>query len=283
MDLMISIVVHSWDESVLFPVLQSLSSSLSAAAKVDRLGKACLWLSYNGAEHLEGDKIKSKLATVFSWPLELRLKQPNLGYGGTHNLVLRELFSAVNASTVDTAVLVMNPDVLVDEGAIAAGLKHLGDEKQCGLMAPHILTWHGDYEAIGHKRYPSLLVLSARMFRFLQAVPAIKALNDRYQYHDLNPALSYRDIELCSGCFMFARLSFWQRLQGFDSRYFMYFEDFDLAYRGREQGWQHHYLPEVTIRHAGGEAGAKNWRHRIWFIRSALRFFSRHGWQLWKV
>jgi len=59
----------------------------------------------------------------------------------------------------------------------------------------------------------------------------------------------------------------------------MYFEDYDLSLRiGREAGVA--YVPEARIVHHGGDAARKGWRHVGWFVRSAWRFFSRHGWKL---
>lgn len=35
----------------------------------------------------------------------------------------------------------------------------------------------------------------------------------------------------------------------FDPDYFLYYEDFDLSWRGRSRGWADLYVPEVTVRH----------------------------------
>ena len=40
------------------------------------------------------------------------------------------------------------------------------------------------------------------------------------------------------------------------------------------------YVPEARIVHHGGEAARKGPRHVGWFIASAWRFFTRHGWRL---
>lgn len=35
----------------------------------------------------------------------------------------------------------------------------------------------------------------------------------------------------------------------FDERMFLYYEDFELAWRGRERGWRYQYVPESVVRH----------------------------------
>jgi N-acetylglucosaminyl-diphospho-decaprenol L-rhamnosyltransferase len=35
----------------------------------------------------------------------------------------------------------------------------------------------------------------------------------------------------------------------FDERFFLYYEDTDLAWRGRRRGWRYRYVPEAEVRH----------------------------------
>lgn len=283
MKLLISEVVYNWDVPVLEKALRSLSVSLTEAAKTDELDSAELWLSYNGEQPIEEREAQKLLDTAFDWPVRLLLNQPNLGYGGTNNLALQQMFAEFASDAKDTTILVVNPDVVLETNSIIESIRHLQKEPACGLVCPLILDWQGHSDAMGHKRYPSLAVLTARLLYLLFRLPPVHSLNERYEYRDIPPETPLYDIELCSGCFMMGRFRYWQQLGGFDSSFFMYFEDFDLAVRGRTKGWQNHYVPTVKIRHAGGGVGTKDWRHRLWFIRSAFRFFNRHGWRLWRV
>ncbi|PXX88874.1 hypothetical protein DIT71_16925 [Marinobacter vulgaris] len=283
MKLLMSKVVHNWDESVLEPALRSLSLSLTTAAEAGELDSAILWLSYNGHQPLDEQRATELLDATFDWPVRLLAQQPNLGYGRTNNLALDQMFEEFGSSAQNIAILVINPDVVLEDSTITAAAQHLRKEPDCGLVCPLISDWQGRSDAIGHKRYPSFAVLTARLLYLLFKLPPVHSLNERYEYRDMPSEAPIDDIELCSGCFMLGPLRYWQELGGFDGRFFMYFEDFDLAVRGRKRGWRNHYVPAVKIRHAGGGVGTKNWRHRWWFIRSALRFFNRHGWRMWRV
>lgn len=283
MKLLISEVVYTWDEPVLRTALRSLSDSLSQAAQTGELESAELWLSYNGKQPLDENKAAQLVNVEFDWPVRLLWNQPNLGYGGTNNLALNQMFEEFSHQPGPTSILVINPDVVLESDAIAESIRHLKSRPKCGLVCPMILDWQGRKDALGHKRYPSLAVLAARLLYLLFRLPPVQSLNERYEYRDVPAETPQDDIELCSGCYMVGRFDYWQQLGGFDGRFFMYFEDFDLAVRGRKMGWQNHYVPTVKIRHAGGGVGTKDWRHRLWFIRSAFRFFNRHGWRLWRV
>ena len=53
----------------------------------------------------------------------------------------------------------------------------------------------------------------------------------RYTYSDRLPSEHPEPIDLASGCYMFCRASALEAVGGFDERYFLYFEDFDLSRR----------------------------------------------------
>jgi GT2 family glycosyltransferase len=283
MELIVSVVVNDWDSLVLSTCLSSLSASLDQAKEDGELKTATLFLSYNGQQPLEKDPWVEIFKGVFHWPFHLQV-QPNLGYGGTNNRVLKEQIFTIPDETIrDRAILVLNPDVRVETKAISQALRRLAAPQRVGLVCPRILDWEGRHETRGHKRYPSVAVLAARLLPPLLKIPALRRLNERYEYADQAPDHTLNGVMLCSGCFLLARRNYWEQLGGFDEQFFMYFEDFDLAVRGIESGWEHVYDPGVCIWHAGGGAGQKDWQHRRWFLHSACRFFNRHGWRLWNV
>jgi GT2 family glycosyltransferase len=101
---------------------------------------------------------------------------------------------------------------------------------------------------------------------------------DEYEMRDLAPDRSF-PVALASGCFMLVRTAQFARIRGFDPRFFMYFEDYDLSLRiGRDAKVA--YVPQAQIVHHGGKAAHKGWRHVGWFLRSAWRFFATHGWKI---
>ena len=79
---------------------------------------------------------------------------------------------------------------------------------------------------------------------------------------------------------MFMRTSEFKAIGGFDRRFFLYFEDFDLSIRLRALG-QIAYVPSVLITHGGGDVGRKALRHHGYFMVSAVRFFNKCGWKLY--
>ena len=194
----------------------------------------------------------------------------NVGYGRANNLVLPRLASDFH--------LVMNPDVELQRDALAAALTALRDDPGIGAVAPAVTGTDGAPQFLC-KRYPSVWVLFLRGF-----APAFlrrrfeKNLAD-YEMRDLAGDRAFAPVPLASGAFMLVRTALFKRLGGFDPRFFMYFEDYDLSLRlGREANVA--YVPAARIVHHGGEASRKGLRHVAWFLRSAWRFFATHGWKI---
>jgi N-acetylglucosaminyl-diphospho-decaprenol L-rhamnosyltransferase len=63
-----------------------------------------------------------------------------------------------------------------------------------------------------------------------------------------------RDIEIFTGGAVLLRDVFLRDLGGFDERYFLYYEDVDLALRGGERGWRFRCEPSSVVVHAAGSS-----------------------------
>ncbi|WDD93197.1 glycosyltransferase [Burkholderia sp. FERM BP-3421] len=194
----------------------------------------------------------------------------NVGYGRGHNLALAETDSAFH--------LILNPDVDMEASGFAEAIGFMNAHPDVGLLAPHVRGDDGRMQYLC-RRYPSLFDLLLRGF-----APAWvrSRFAKRLNGYEMRDVIGERDVVLdppiVSGCFMFFRTSALQMLQGFDPRYFLYFEDYDLSLRVHEKA-RIAYVPAVKIVHFGGGAARKGAKHIQMFAASAFHFFNRHGWR----
>src|SRR5262249_40598367 len=65
----------------------------------------------------------------------------------------------------------------------------------------------------------------------------------RGQYDDHGPILAG------SGCALLLRSTMLRKLGGFDSKYFLYYEDLDLCLRAWLAGFSVQYVPDAIVRH----------------------------------
>ncbi|MGI9034370.1 MAG: glycosyltransferase [Acidimicrobiales bacterium] len=64
----------------------------------------------------------------------------------------------------------------------------------------------------------------------------------------------------------------------FDERYFLYYEDFDLSWRGRAQGWRYLYVPGPPVRHVHSASAVEGSRiHHHFTERNRLLTLARNA------
>ncbi len=57
------------------------------------------------------------------------------------------------------------------------------------------------------------------------------------------------DVEAWTGAAVLLARRYLDHVGRFDDRYFLYYEDFDLSWRGRARGWRYRYVPASVVRH----------------------------------
>jgi GT2 family glycosyltransferase len=195
----------------------------------------------------------------------------NVGFGAGHNLSLERMNSNYH--------FILNSDLLFEKDTVALALCYLekSNNSKTILMAPKLANSDGSMQ-YGIKIYPSVMVL---MLRFM-AINILSRLFSRqlvrYEERDKVGQGKIANAQIVSGCFMLFRTEAFKELGGFDERFFLYFEDFDLSLRAHEFG-DVVYNPELNVTHFGGNAGRKGWKHISMFVRSAVLFFRKHGWK----
>jgi len=270
--LSVSIVLHHSSLEMLHRVLQSLHRSASAAHKAGYVDAVTVEVLDNS---FDPNFRERAVGVIRDWPVNDFFRvvytglPDNRGFGAGHNISIARLNSEFH--------LVLNPDAELAEDALSVGLSSLLEDQSIVLLSPKVQGDNGRQEFLC-KRYPSLLVLLLRPFapRFVRRI--FRKRLHRYEMRDVCSGNQEADILLASGCFMLVRTAALQSVEGFNDKYFLYFEDFDLSIRLGSQG-RLVFNPAIQIVHHGGYAARKGMQHVRYFIRSGLTFFRDHGWR----
>ena len=268
--LAVSIVVYRPDRAQLEHTLASLGAACDEL-RIARPGlPIVLYLVDNGGLDSMSDAIEVLRASGVA--CEIVSGQGNVGYGRGHNLAIERACGRFH--------LILNPDIDLDRTALSVGLSFLDTRPELGLVSP----WIGDDEGGQQylcRRYPSLTDLFVRGFAPASVRRRFAQRLARYELRDrINAREVFWDPPIVSGCFMLFRTDVLKKLGGFDPRYFLYFEDYDLSLRTHDVA-RVAYVPSVRVIHHGGGASRKGFAHIRMFAASAFKFYNRFGWRLW--
>lgn len=194
----------------------------------------------------------------------------NVGYARGHNLAIEQARSRYH--------LVLNPDIDLAPDALVNALDFLDAHPEVGLLTPRIGNELGQIQFLC-RRYPALLDLFVRGFLPSAFRSPFERRLARYEMRDeINETDIVWDPQIVSGCFMLFRTDVLKKLGGFDPRYFLYFEDYDLSLRTHDIA-RVAYVPSVRVIHHGGGASRKGFAHIRMFAASAFKFYNRFGWR----
>lgn len=191
----------------------------------------------------------------------------NIGFGAGHNVALRYL------DWCSRYHLFLNPDVEFRPSVVSELAQVLNRHPAVSCIMPEVLYSDGKPQYLA-KRLPTPCDLFVR--RFVPSEIARELVNSSYVIQSKGG----RDLlhaPALSGCFLLCRTDALRAVGGFDERFFLYMEDFDLVRRLGALG-DTGYYPAVQVRHGFRRASYRFNRSAVWHIVSAIKYFQKWGW-----
>jgi len=172
---------------------------------------------------------------------------------------------ACNAALVSArgpCVLLLNNDVELAPGAVAAALRRLGSDPLAGAVGGKVIRTHGKLQEAGCIVWRD----GATQGYMRDASP-------------LAPEANFvRDVDHCSGAFLLVRAGLLERLGGFEAEYApAYYEDTDLCMRITQAGFRVVYDPSVVVYHHEYGSAASFRDVEVQSARSRAVFVRRHA------
>jgi GT2 family glycosyltransferase len=198
--------------------------------------------------------------------VELIRANANLGFARACNLGARRCSAEY--------LLFFNPDARVMENTLETvlGFMESGQGREVGICGIRLLDDGGEVQR--HcARFPSLrsfVGISTGLDRlFPRLFPGLFL-------HEFDH-LSSRAVDHVIGAFFFVRKRVFDRLDGFDERFFVYLEDLDFSLRAKKEGWTVYYLAEAIAFHRGGGTSDQVKAKRLFYsLRSRIVYAFRH-------
>ncbi|MBW3548117.1 MAG: glycosyltransferase family 2 protein [Actinobacteria bacterium] len=191
----------------------------------------------------------------------------NRGFPAAVNVGLQRVTSHVT--------LLLNPDVIVGEGAIERCCEVLLGDASVGLVGPNTVTPDGRPEPPAARR-------DRRAMHILLESLGLTRLHPWFDRQTIRDRSTDRDVDAVNGAFMLIRSDLLRALGGLDESVFLYFEDGDLCRRVRDAGYRVRFVAGASAVHAGatstsrGDPGAqaRAYLHRL---DADIEFMRRYG------
>jgi N-acetylglucosaminyl-diphospho-decaprenol L-rhamnosyltransferase len=186
----------------------------------------------------------------FVYPIKLIRNTSPQGFATNHNKALT--FAS------GKCFCVLNPDIRLNVDPFPALLASLSNPA-VGVVAPLIMNGAGAVE-VSARRLPSPLKILSKFFGF--------GHGPDYLIEDtpIHP-------DWVAGMFMLFRRTTFEKMHGFDERYFLYYEDVELCARLKLSGYRVVLVPQAKVVHNAQRSSHHNLKYLGWHLRSMLRFF----------
>jgi GT2 family glycosyltransferase len=186
----------------------------------------------------------------FSFPIIIINNKIPLGFAANHNQAF--------AQSSGKYFCVMNPDIRLNNNPFHPLISCLEDSS-IGVVAPMVLGKSGEMEDSA-RRFPTPLKILCKAFGGCESSDYV--VKEETVYPDW-----------VAGMFMLFTREVFAKFNGFDLRFFLYYEDVDLCGRMKLQGYRAALCPSTKVVHLARRESRRRLKYMKWHLTSMLRFF----------
>ena len=172
-------------------------------------------------------------------------------------------------------LLFLNPDTELDPEALAlvtAFMDERGNQR-VGICGAQVLHPDGA-PAISCSRFPTPRMMFGKMTGLSRLLPRW------FPEHHLRPEETRTSgfVDQVIGAFFFVRRPLFEALEGFDTKYFIYYEEVDFSLRAREHGFGSYFLREARVIHFESVSAGQAIDLRLYHSLHSRSLYVRRHW-----
>jgi N-acetylglucosaminyl-diphospho-decaprenol L-rhamnosyltransferase len=250
---------------VTYQSAQTLPAMLDAARRCHSQGLLeCVFVD-NGSTDATAELLRAEA----SWA-KVQLTGRNNGFGRGCNIGLSDVSTPY--------VVLINPDAVVEPEAIRTMVEFLDGHPDVGIVGPAILQGHDDapttFQGTSKRPTPGLILRAALPVLF-QSTTAARLI--------VPGGEPFRTGWVCGAVFA-VRTALMKQLGGFDTRFFLYWEETDICRRADDLGFQTWAVGSAVARHIGGASSVDDGTRvggciaRHYYQSRRYYLIKHHGW-----
>src|SRR6187397_166713 len=171
-------------------------------------------------------------------------------------------------------ILFLNPDTVLPGTCLSECITFFKTHPDAGAVGVRMLDDKGKFLKESKRGLPSPSASFYKLFGLTAIFPGSKKIAKYYQGH--LPENENNPVEILSGAFMMIKRSVFEKVNGFDERFFMYGEDIDLSLRISQLGYKNYYLGKITVTHIKGGSTVYNYKYIRDFYDAMNLFVKKH-------
>ncbi|MBU0742290.1 glycosyltransferase family 2 protein [bacterium] len=218
---------------------------------------------------VDNDSSDGSLDGIDSLDLPLRVirNDENIGFARACNL---------GTEGIDADfTLFLNPDMVLSSDALhlSLGTFRNEDNERVGILGVQLLDEHRRVSR-SCSRFPTPVIILNRSTGLSSLWPQIFKPQFLLEWDHGES----RDVDQVMGAYFMVRQGVFDELNGFDERFFMYFEEVDFCFRANTLGWRTRYLAEASALHHGRVSSDQVRAQCLFFsLRSRLLYFRKYA------
>jgi GT2 family glycosyltransferase len=216
-------------------------------------------------DNASGDGSAEAIAAAFP-EVRLMALDGNVGFARANNIAAEEAKGHY--------LLLLNPDTVVIDKAIERLVDFAAERPQAKIWGGRTLYGDRSLNPTSCWRRMSLWNVFCRTTGLSGLFPRSQLFNSE-SYGRWDRA-TMREVDIVTGCFLLIERDFWERLGGFDPRFFMYGEEADLCLRAAKLGARPTVTPEATIIHYGGASEGVRSEMMVKLLAGKAALIKRH-------
>lgn len=212
----------------------------------------------------EKNTLEKELKKRFPNELYIKAKR-NLGFGAGNNTGAKYAKGEY--------IFFLNPDTKIISGDIRKLLRMFKD-KRVGAVAPILLDKNGrPYKKQGTMKLTPRSAIFSQTFIYKYFPGNKMAKRFWLDGWDKN---KIQEVDVVPGTAFIIKKEIFQKLNGFDEKFFLYFEESDLCNRIKKEGYKIFMSPDLKVEHSWGSSTKQRKDINRIFKRSRRYYFYKH-------
>ncbi len=195
----------------------------------------------------------------------------NVGFAGANNQTIKKANGQY--------IFLLNPDTIILDENIKEIIKFMDDHQQAGACGPLVLNKNGTMQKQCKRGFPDFWNSFTYYSGLWKLFPNNKWWKKTFGGYFLldKPDDKICEVDCLSGAAMIFRKEIFNKVGLLSEDYFMYWEDIDICYRIKQEGYKIYFVPLSKVMHIGGAGGTKiqPYKNIKYFYRGGYIFYKK--------